>query len=339
MGLRRTPHRVARRGVERDQVHVGRHAEAPAQAGQLDGVGRTVVHVGDERPFETETTALGLEILAAGFHQHLDGIATIDGHEGIAQIVVGGVQADGEADGQGAGGETLDAGHDAHGGHRQLTCGDADVVVDAHQRLPHGFFVRQRLAHSHVDDVAHASTHRLGALGGANHLFDDLAGREVAGESGLSGGAEATRHGATGLGAHAHGRAVGVEHEHGFDATAAVEFPEELDGASLVGGELRDGSQRQFEFGVESGAQRLGHGGHVGRVAEFGVQTLPDLVHAIARLTDQQLVEFGAGGSVAGDHGNSLTDGRTFTASWPTSSTRTCGRATRRGWRSRSRCS
>ena len=89
--------------------------------------------------------------------------------------------------------------------------------------------VGERLAHPHEHDVADPAAAVAGPPGGPHDLLDDLAGGEVAREPGLAGGAEAAAHRAPGLARDAHRGAVGVQHQHGLDAGAAVERPQALD--------------------------------------------------------------------------------------------------------------
>ena len=59
---RRALHRVAGRGVQRDEVHVRRQRQRPAQPGEALGVDVAVVDAVDERPLERQAAALGGEV-------------------------------------------------------------------------------------------------------------------------------------------------------------------------------------------------------------------------------------------------------------------------------------
>ena len=72
------------------------------------------------------------------------------------------------------------------------------------------------------------------------------------GKPGLTGGTESTRHGAPGLAADADGGPVGVQHQHGLDATAAVKFPEELHGVAGFINRFGDQRQRSGELLIET---------------------------------------------------------------------------------------
>ena len=66
----------------------------------------------------------------------------------------------------------------------------------------------------------------------------------MARETGLTSGTKTTGHGAACLGADAHGGAVGVDHENCFNATSAVELPQELDRGVVIRNDFFNQGQR-----------------------------------------------------------------------------------------------
>ena len=168
-----------------------------------------------------------------------------------------------------------------------MTGGQADVAVDALDALPDRIEVRHRLAHPHEHDVAHAALDLPARCAAADDLLDDLARGEVAGEAGLTGGAEPARHRTTGLTADADGRAVGVEHQDRFDAAPTLQLPEELDGVAGVADRLCHRRQCGREITVEPGPERLRQVGDVGGVSELAVEPVPQLVQSVPRFTVQ----------------------------------------------------
>ena len=66
----------------------------------------------------------------------------------------------------------------------------------------------------------------------------------MARETGLTSCAKTTGHGAAGLCADAHGGAIGVDHENGFDAATAVELPQELDRGVVIRNDFFNQGQR-----------------------------------------------------------------------------------------------
>ena len=93
----RAPHRVARRGVERDQVHVGGQREAPRPLDEQlrRPASRSLTpsisaHSNDRR------RPLASEVAGAGVHQRAQRVAPVDRHELVAQLVVGGVERHGQ---------------------------------------------------------------------------------------------------------------------------------------------------------------------------------------------------------------------------------------------------
>jgi hypothetical protein len=104
------------------------------------------------------------------------------------------------------------------------------------QRLPQVGIVGQRLAHAHHDDVADACCVRREPQPAleVEHLRDDLAGRQVALQAHLRGGAEGAAHGAAGLAADADGVAPVVAHQHRLDQLAIVQAKEGLGGVAVA---------------------------------------------------------------------------------------------------------
>ena len=136
-------------------------------------------------------------------------------------------------------------------------------VVHAFDRLPHRTFVGQRLTHSHEHDVAEATLHRPCLAGRGGDLLDDLADGQVAREAGLARRAEAASHRTADLAADAHRDAIGVQHQHGFDAFAVVKLPQVLDGVAAIADAAHDDLQRRHEPLGQRRPQRLGKVGHL----------------------------------------------------------------------------
>ena len=111
---------AARRRVERDQVHV---RELPGQQlAEQVGAERLVVDVADQRVLD-RVPAAGLPRVGVGGVDDLADLpAGVDRHEGVAQLVVRGVQAHGEGDVAALLGEPADRRDqaDRRDGHRPL---------------------------------------------------------------------------------------------------------------------------------------------------------------------------------------------------------------------------
>jgi hypothetical protein len=198
------------------------------QVRQLPGVGAPVVGVVDQCPLEGEATALGPQVVGAGAHQDAEREAPVDRHQLVTQAIVGRVQRHGQVHRQVLGRQPADAGHEPDGRQREVAGRQPEPGVRALHGWPHPVVVGEGLAHAHEHDVAQPPAVVAGPAGGAHGLLDDLTGGEVALETRLPRGAEAARHGAPGLGRHAHGRAVAVVHEHGLDVGAPVETEQPL---------------------------------------------------------------------------------------------------------------
>ena len=200
------------------------------------------------------------------------------GHQLVAQLVVGRVQAQGQGDRDALVGELVDARHQADGRDGDAARGHAEAawgrVGQAAYGAHHGLVVGQRLAHPHEDDVGDASgpARDLAAgqrPGAGDDLLDDLGGGHVALEAALAGGAERAGHPAAGLARDAHGDAVGVAHQHGLDQRAVEEAPQGLAGGAAVG---LEGAQRRHQVGQQRGDQLValagGQVGHLGGVVD-----------------------------------------------------------------------
>ena len=86
----------------------------------------------------------------------------------------------------------------------------------------YGAFIGKRFSHAHEHHVAESAFKVCCALSCAHCLFNNFTGSEMTGEASLTCGAKPTAHCTTCLGANAHGGAIGVEHEHGFNGVAAI---------------------------------------------------------------------------------------------------------------------
>jgi hypothetical protein len=107
-----------------------------------------------------------------------------------------------------------------------------------------------------LGDPARAARHLATGQrpGAGDDLLDDLGGAHVALQAALTGGAERAGHAAAGLAGHAHGRAVGVAHEHRLDQGAVEELPQHLARGALVG---LHGAQRGHQLG-QQGPHQVG---------------------------------------------------------------------------------
>ena len=126
-------------------------------------------------------------------------------------------------------------------------------------------------------------------------------------KSGLPRSAESARHCATSLTAHADCGPVGVQHEHGLDSAAAVEFPQELHCVAGLVDRLSHQSERGWQLLIEPLAQTLGQVGDVGWVGELGVKPVPKLVESVLRLAVEAVGKRFARNVVSSRDGHSVT--------------------------------
>ncbi len=277
-------HRVARGGVERDQVDVG--GQRADEAGQLGDVRGPVVHPVDQRPLHREPSVGRRHVVGAGLGQHRQRVPPVDRHQLVAQLVVGGVQGDGEVDRELLAGQPPDARDDADGGEGEAAGRQSEVGVDPLDRRPRAVVVGQRLAHAHEDDVGEAT--RPGRPRGRHHLLDDLAGGELAHEARLAGGAELARHGAAGLGRDAGRHPVGVGHQHGLHPGPVAQGEEPLDGVAAVGHLSRPLRERRHQRLLQPAAQARREVGHLRRPTGPAVEPVPDLADSVGGLVGEE---------------------------------------------------
>ena len=261
--------------------------ERAGERRQLDRVALPVVDAVDQGPFDGEAPPAGRHVLGAGLGQHGQRIAPVDRDELVAQLVVGGMERDGQVHRQRLGGQAADAGHDAHRGEREVARREAHVAVQPLDGTPDPVVVRQGLPHPHEDDVGDPP--RLGVPHGDCDLLDDLALGQLPLEPRLAGGAELAGHGAAGLGRHADGHPIGIAHQHGLDLRAVAQRPQPLGGLAVIGRLPGDLVQCRGQRSAQRGTKVGGQLGELLGSLHPGVEAVPDLPHAIGRFALEDL--------------------------------------------------
>ncbi len=250
---------------------------------------------------------------------------TRDGHDALADGVVGGVEGEGELGADGLGGEGADGGLDAGGGDGHAGLGDADGLDEQADGGHEGVVVEEGLAHAHEDEVDAGGVLVAGGAGEPNavavedggDLTGDLARGEVAANAELGGKAELAVDGAADLAGDADGGAavagsgfsvgfffgsglaavaalatVAVRHPDGFDGFAVGEAHEVALGAVYGAGGLddlreADGVAGGGELVTECGGEDgdLVDGGDT--LAIEGFEDLAGTVGLVAEAADQ----------------------------------------------------
>ncbi len=260
-----------REGVERDQVDLARYVAQ--QLDHLRGMLGLVVDVLEQGVFHSQDAfaTQGGHIAHARFQQYLERVLLVDRHQLVAQLVIGGVQRQGQRHVDMLG-QFVDHRHHARGGQGDATLGNAIAQI-VHHDLHGGddiVEIQQRLAHAHHDHVGDGAVDlgRNGPEGfiGKPHLANHFGGGEVAVEALLAGGAETAIQGAAGLGRNAEGTAVVGGNVDGLDAAAGGNADHPFTGA--VGGNVFTDHFRRANFGngLELFAQGLAdvrHGGEI----------------------------------------------------------------------------
>ena len=202
-----------------------------------------VVDVANERVLDRHSPSGHVEIALGRVEGLVNAEAVVDGHEFIAQLIVGGVQRHRKRHGDSLASELVDRGHQPDGRDGHVACREPESERSGRDERAHGrhdrLVVGERLPHAHEDDVR--QPHRIAAEDavtrrprGKANLLDDLGGRQVPREAHLPRRAERAGHPATGLARDAQRRALRVLHEHRLDLDPVVQGPQRLDRRALV---------------------------------------------------------------------------------------------------------
>ncbi len=268
------------------------------QRDQLVGVGERVVDAAQHDVLEGDPLAVAQRDGVERLEERGDVPFARDGHDGLADDVVGGVEADGELGPDGLAGEVQNAGQDARGADGHARLGDAHVDQQADGGHEVGV-VEKGLAHAHEDEVdacrggvaAAAAEVDPVAVEHGGDLSGDLARGEVAADAELGGEAELAVDGAADLAGDADGgaavgegggvagcvfllllfggkgavaafAAVAVGHPDGLDGLAVGHADQVALGAVDGAGGLDDlGQSDSVALGGEGFAQGGGQGG------------------------------------------------------------------------------
>ncbi len=299
-------------------------AERTGEGRQLGGIAAPVVDAADQRPLDGETPAARRDVGRARLGELGQRIATVDGHQLVAQAVVRRVQRDGQVDRQCFARQPADAGHHSHRRERQVAGREADVAVEPHHRAPHPVVVGQGFPHPHEHDVGDAP--RPGHPHGGHHLFHDLALAQVALEACLARRTELARHGTPRLGRNADGHAVRVAHQHRLDLGAVVQAPQPLRRLPAVRLPARHLVEGRRQCLGQLAAQRHGQLGHLLGPLQPDMERVPELAGPVGgcipkepgQLVSGQVVRRGHGRQVRGGSGaQGVQLRRTAPSCWP----------------------
>ena len=163
-------------------------------------------------------------------------------------------------------GQAIDGARQSHrrDGDPPLRDAEALGILRGGQRRQEPVEVGQRLSHAHHHDVAEPFIGRQEQLE-PEQLLKDFAGGEVADHAVEATRAEHAAHRAAHLRTDADGAAVAIPQEHAFDPLAVVEFQEQLLGAVVGLGVLRDRRRPDPEIPLQLRPQVLREVGHVGK--------------------------------------------------------------------------
>ena len=283
--------------IEGDEVDLAGHPFN--QLHDAAGIVEAVVHILQHHILERDAVAVAERELAQRLHEHRKRILAVDGHQPVAHLVGGGVEAHRKL-GIGLLSEPFDLGHQARGGDGDLAVAESEAfAVDEDLRRRDNIVgVMERLAHAHEDDVGDVAL-RLEHAAGLGNLVHNLRGAQMAAKAHLRRQTELTVHRAAHLAADAERDAVLRRDEHRLDDCARVELPGDLAGA--IGG----AEDRIHRNGIHPRelhqlfAEPLREVGHLlKRRDEPDVEPLPDLRDAegpLSQFFDKPALELGLG--------------------------------------------
>ena len=108
-----------------DEVDLG--LESFGVLGEEAGLIGTIVNACEENVFEEDKLFASSDKGIAGSEETFHGITFIDGHDLIADLIAGGVEGKGEAEGKGVVSEFFDLGGETAGGNGDMAGAHADV--------------------------------------------------------------------------------------------------------------------------------------------------------------------------------------------------------------------
>ena len=165
---------------------------------------------------------------------------------------------------------------------------------------PKSVEVGQRLTHPHEHDIRKSP--RQSCPCRHNELFNNLTGGQIPREPRLAGCAERAAHCTSGLATQTRGDSIVVGHEHRLDIGAISETEDPLRRFAIVSQPLGDFLKGEGELLIKSSAKRLRQrrdGMNLGKIA---IQTMPNLINAVARLSAKEFRQLLLGHVVTGWH-------------------------------------
>lgn len=225
----------ARVFVVGDEVDLG--TEGAGELDQAFGILLAVIDAFDEGIFKGDREALlgreGLEF-AEGVEESLEVVTFVDGHDGIALFIGGGVEGDSEANGVGPT-EIKDLRAEASGGDGDAAVSEfrAEFVGEDRDGAEEVFEIDQGFAHAHEDDIGDVLALRSEERG-TEELAHEFGDTEVSTGAHRGGVAEAAADGTTDLARDTQGEPPSDGDKDSLDLCAVLEAEEDL--ASAIDG-------------------------------------------------------------------------------------------------------
>ena len=183
-------------GVIWNNINIVR--QIASESGQASSVVIRVIDIFEEDVFEEDFFVRAIGPGDEGVMDLSEGESACDGHEFFADVVGGGVDADGEVWSDSGISNEVEFVEDAGGRERHADGSDVESVdggeyFDGAQDI---FGVHEGFAHAHEDEVDGAGAFGSEVLNGPEGLLYDFGGGKIAFESQRGGGAKGAVHGA-----------------------------------------------------------------------------------------------------------------------------------------------
>lgn len=225
-------------GIPSDEVDLGGKIGAADEPDDFVGMLGLIVDAPQEDIFKGDPLARPQGDFLDGGDEIVDVPLAGDGHDLLADLIVGGVERDGELGADGFLGEALDARDDPGGGDGHTRFGDSDFSDEEADSVHEGVVIEERLAHAHEDEVdSVAADLDVVTLEDGDDLSGDFSGGEVADDPEFGSEAELAVDGAADLAGNADSGVVmrgGIGSVAGF-AVVAFGHPDRFDGLAVRG--------------------------------------------------------------------------------------------------------
>lgn len=256
-GIGQTGNGIVRNDIEKSRL-------ATQQRRQLAGVLGLVIDAGQQDILKRQPAIGDFQIAVSSSQNVGQADVLVDGHDLVTQRIVRCVQRHRQVVSRVQFTQAVQLFGQSHRADRDSPVTNAQAVVGARfvecwQQIVE---VGQRLPHSHHHDIAQSFLRRQPSLK-QQHLFHDLAGRQIAIDAVEAAGTKDAPHGAANLSADADRPPIFIAQQHAFDLAAIRQFQEQLFGAIVRLQMPRDGTRPQRKVAGELAPERFRQVAHL----------------------------------------------------------------------------